>query len=291
MEYREFQNVFNKAIFEKSKPDLIGKIATYPERYAGLFRPTKPKAKIIQNLLQSHEIRFGDAFEIVITQYLGQSGFSILDGEFLDGDGNALELDQIFSNDDHVFFVEQKIRDDHDSSKKRGQVDNFEKKIIAILEEHEESNVEGFFYFIDDSFQKNRNYYTSKIKELSNSYGIPLHLSYGPELFMQIGRSCVWEEILSHLQLWKNTIPDLPEINFDKNPEDSFDDIKELSPQIYRKLLSNPDLDEVLCALFPERKTLTLLFEYFEHKHKNGDGKIYERLKALCGGTINRLGQ
>lgn len=51
MDYKKFENIFNMTIFEKSKPDLIKKIATCPERYAGLFRPTKPKAKIIQNLL------------------------------------------------------------------------------------------------------------------------------------------------------------------------------------------------------------------------------------------------
>ena len=172
MEYKEFEAIFNKSIFEKSKPDLIRKIATYPERYAGLFRPTKPKAKIIQNLLQSHEIRFGDAFEIVIKEYLRQSGFTILDDRFSDDGDNILELDQIFSNDDCIFFVEQKIRDDHDSSKKRGQIDNFEKKITAILERYKESNVEGFFYFIDDSFQKIKIITPPKLKNY------PVHMGF-----------------------------------------------------------------------------------------------------------------
>ena len=290
MEYKEFENVFNKVIFEKSKSDLIRKIATYPERYVGLFRPTKPTAKIIQNLLQSHEIRFGDAFEVVIKEYLRQSGFSILDDRFSDSDGNTLELDQIFSKDGRIFFAEQKIRDDHDSTKKRGQIDNFEKKIIAIRERYVESSIEGFFYFIDDSFQKNKNYYIPEVEQLSNSYGIPLHLSYGSEFFQQIGEHDVWEEILNYLQLWKNNIPELPEINFDKNPQSSFDDIKDLSPQIYRKLFSNHDLDGVLCVLFPENKTLTLLAEHFGKTHRNDGGKIYQTLKNLCENTVSRLG-
>jgi len=63
MEYKKFKQIFNETIFEKSKADLLEKIANSPTRYIGLFRPTKPKAKILQNLLQSHEIRFGDAFE------------------------------------------------------------------------------------------------------------------------------------------------------------------------------------------------------------------------------------
>nr|WP_240658196.1 hypothetical protein [Helicobacter pylori] len=32
----------------------------------GIFRPTKPKTKLLQNLLTSHEIKFGDAFERLI---------------------------------------------------------------------------------------------------------------------------------------------------------------------------------------------------------------------------------
>jgi hypothetical protein len=101
MVYEEFEDIFNTTIFETSKPDLIRKIATYPERYVGLFRPTKAKAKIIQNLLQSHEIRFGDAFEILIEKYLQESDFNILDKRFKDN-GDTLELDQMFS-DDYIF--------------------------------------------------------------------------------------------------------------------------------------------------------------------------------------------
>jgi hypothetical protein len=95
MDYKKFEDIFNTTIFERSKPDLIRKIATYPERYAGLFRPTKPKAKIIQNLLQSHEIRFGDAFEVLIEKYLQENDFDILDKRFKNN-GDTLELDRNF---------------------------------------------------------------------------------------------------------------------------------------------------------------------------------------------------
>ena len=70
MNYNKFKQILNETIFEKSKADLLTKIANSPSRYIGLFRPTKPKAKLLQNLLQSHEIRFGDAFEIIIEEYL-----------------------------------------------------------------------------------------------------------------------------------------------------------------------------------------------------------------------------
>jgi hypothetical protein len=82
MSYNLFKQIFNEAIFEKSKADLLEKMASSPSRYIGLFRPTKPKAKILQNLLQSHEIRFGDAFERIIEEYFRLKGCEILPKRF-----------------------------------------------------------------------------------------------------------------------------------------------------------------------------------------------------------------
>ena len=283
-------SVFLIKLFLKNQSRiLIGKIAKYPERYIGLFRPTKPKAKIIQNLLQSHEIRFGDAFERLIEEYVREFGFSILNKRFTDNTGRVLEVDQMFMSGDDVFFIEQKIRDDHDSTKKRGQIDNFEKKIEVISGQYGASNCTGFFYFIDDSFSKNRNFYEEKIGELSDDYGVRLYLLYGNELFQQIGRGEIWNEVTNYLEMWKANIPDLPEINFDMNPDLSFNEIKNLETIIYRKLFSNPDLAELLHVLFPERLTLNLLAEFFIEKHQSGQGKIYETLNELCKNIMREM--
>ena len=69
MDYSKFESIFNKEIFEQSKPKLLETIAREPNRYIGLFRPTKPKGKLLQNLLQSHEIRMGNAFEVLLEVY------------------------------------------------------------------------------------------------------------------------------------------------------------------------------------------------------------------------------
>ncbi|SMN00843.1 hypothetical protein SPONN_1998 [uncultured Candidatus Thioglobus sp.] len=147
----------------------------------------------------------------------------------------------------------------------------------------------GFFYFIDDSFTKNKNFYTAEIQELSTDYGVVLHLSYGNNLFDKLNKIEIWDEILNHLKAWKNNIPDLPEINFDKNPRASFEEIKHLKPLIYRKLLSNPDLDGLLRVLFPEQLTLDLLNEHFKRMHQNNEGTIYKTLDNLCAETISRI--
>ena len=49
LDYNQIKEIFNSKIFENSRGDLISKLSKYPERYIGLFRPTKPKTKIIQN--------------------------------------------------------------------------------------------------------------------------------------------------------------------------------------------------------------------------------------------------
>jgi hypothetical protein len=43
MRYESFTKILNDKIFLEAKADLIRKLADYPERYVGLFRPTKPK--------------------------------------------------------------------------------------------------------------------------------------------------------------------------------------------------------------------------------------------------------
>jgi len=98
MEYNFFQSIVNKQIFESSKRDLLEKIANSPERYVGLFRPTTPKAKILQNLLQSNEIRFGDALEILFEKYFEIQGFTNLPKK-IKTEKEYLDLDQLFKDD------------------------------------------------------------------------------------------------------------------------------------------------------------------------------------------------
>ena len=117
LDYEKFKKIFDEKIFAKSKPDLLKKVAEYPDRYVGLFRPTKPEAKLLQNLLQSNEIRFGDAFEVAIKQYFINEGWQPLPQKITSKEGDALDIDQLLIKDDKVLFIEQKVRDDHDQPK------------------------------------------------------------------------------------------------------------------------------------------------------------------------------
>ena len=280
MKFEQFKGILNKQIFEESRASLIKKIAEEPQRYLGLFRPTKPKAKILQNLLQSHEIRFGDAFEILIEEYLKMLGYEILDKAFTTSEGKKLNVDQCFRKNGKIFFVEQKIRDDHDSSKKEGQIKNFEKKLNEMIAKYGEKDLIGVFYFIDPELKKNKNYYEIELNKMSKDYGVTLYLYYGKQLFELLGKPEIWDEILRYLKEWKIEIPDLPETNFDLDAKSSFEEIKKLKPLIFRKLLNNDEIfSDIIPIISPEKKTLKLLLEYFEFKSK--EKTIYKTLSEL----------
>ncbi len=283
MEYNYFKRVFNDIIFEKSKADLLEKISEKPSRYIGLFRPTKPKAKILQNLLQSHEIRFGEAFEKIIEQYFASQGYELLPKRYVNGDNDTLNIDQCFKKDGKIYFIEQKVRDDHDSTKKRGQISNFEKKLNIMLSNYNEKELVGIFYFIDPELVKNRKFYETELLKMANDYKIETKIFYGKPLFDYFGLTNIWDEILIYLEQWKKEIPELPEINFDLDFEHTFNEIKDLKPLVFRKLFTKDEIfNEIILTLFPNKRTLNLLYDYFITKEES----IY---KTLAENLKNRL--
>lgn len=267
MDYNSFKKILNEQIFENSKADLVEKVAMNPDRYVGLFRPTKPKAKILQNLLQSNEIKMGDALEILFEEYFKLLNFKILEKKIDD-----LSLDQLFTNGKIIFFVEQKIRDDHDSTKKRGQIENFERKIEVLLNKLKipENSLRAFMYFVDDSLVKNKNYYLEELSKIHRDYNVSCTICYGKDFWDSINHSDIWEEVLIYLERWKKEIPDMPSINLDENPEKSFEEICNLKPIIFRNLFSDERIcEEILPIIFSENKTLTLLKNEFLERGKS----------------------
>ncbi|MDR1544009.1 MAG: hypothetical protein LBS50_06305 [Prevotellaceae bacterium] len=273
IQYKQFKHIFDETIFEKSKADLLENIALYPSEFVGF----KPKAKILQNLLQSHEIRFGDAFEHAIEEYLKLKGCDILQKRYTLENGDVLDIDQCFKKGKKVYFIEQKVRDDHDSTKKRGQIENFEKKLNLMLSKYPEKQLVGIFYFIDPDLVKNKNYYTDELAKMMLDYGVETQIFYGKPLFNYLGFDKIWDEILKYLAKWRKEIPDLPEINFDLEAKQTFEEIKDLKPIVFRKLLENEEIfNEIILTLFPKKTTLKLLLKYFSKK----DGTIYQTIAS-----------
>lgn len=281
MNYDKFCKILNKHIFEGEKKELLKKIADNPERFIGLFRPTKPGVKILQHLLQSHEIRFGDAFEELIEEILRECGFEILNKSIVGENGGSLSLDQYFERKGVYYFIEQKVRDDHDSTKKRGQISNFETKLETLYKKHKDKLI-GIMYFIDPDLSKNKNYYLAKLERLGKFYGTELSLFYGKELFDYIGKSDLWEQILIWLKQWKDGLPELPEIDFDKTPEESFEEIKDLPIRHWRKILENEKLwtEGIIGAIFRMGESLRLVLRYFESQKDTPYLELARLLKA-----------
>lgn len=283
MNYNKFCAVLNKHIFEGEKKELLRKLAERPERFVGLFRPTKPRAKILQHLLQSHEIRFGDAIEELISEFLKDWEFKVLPKVIIPDPSNPrrkLDIDQYFTNGKTFFFIEQKVRDDHDSTKKRGQIANFETKLEFLYRKHGQKLV-GIMYFIDPDLVKNKNYYVEELNKMEDTYGVDLHLLYGKELFEFFNKTNEWDKLLSWLTQWKESLPELPEINFDSDPQDSFDEIKDLEIRSWRKILENEKLWEegIMLAIFRNGKTLRMLFDFFNRRPERAYRKLAEMIE------------
>ena len=274
LEYDYFKKSLNEKLFENSYSDLLRKISECPERYIGLFRPTKPKTKIIQNITQSHEIRFGDALEYIFERYFETTGFSLLTKRFRTSDGTELSIDQLFSKGDILYMIEQKVRDDHDSTKKKGQFDNFENKYFALTQRYpsEYKEIIPIMWFIDDSLKKNKNYYSCEMNRMAADYECSPQLYYGEKMFSPIeGISefdcAIWEEIINYLEKWKESLPDMPEINFDVNASVVFEEIKDIQPSVFRKLFENDELkQQIFPIIFPEKIVLKMLKDYFGTK-------------------------
>jgi hypothetical protein len=276
MDYQEFAQVLNRHIFYGNKRELLVRLASNPERFIGLFRPSKPSTKILQHLLQSYEIRMGDALEEIIGLVIQGQGYILLDKNIQGENNELLRLDQYFTDGKKYYFIEQKIRDDHDSTKKRGQMQNFEKKLKALHRKHG-SNLVGIMYFIDPDFSKNKNYYQEEIQKLRGKYEqVEIHLFYVKQLFEYLGIANFWDQMLSWLKKWKEDLPEIPEINFDANPYESFMEVKDTNLGIWQKIISNDKLWEegIIKALFRTGDTLKLIQEEFGKM----EGKVYKRL-------------
>lgn len=276
LNYNEAEEIFNKKIFGDGLFKLFENFAKTPNRYMGLFRPTKPKTKIIQNITQSQEIKFGDAFELLIRKCFIENNYNELNRNIKITDNEYLDFDQLFQKNDKIIFIEQKIRDDHDSTKKRGQILNFEKKINILIDKYQDKEIISYFYFIDPDLMKNKNFYLQEISKMKTSYNLEIFLCYGDELFTMENKKIIWTNIIDFLKKWKNKLPDLPDLNYDKNPEDTSIELLKLPPVYFRKCFDNIELvKEIFPILFPEKKTLKLLKNKFKNKIVNQNTSIY----------------
>ena len=280
MKYEDFKNILNEQIVKSSKVELLEHIFEYKNSNIIYNNIDYTKNYLLNLLIELQNSNFCNAFKKIFKKYFSELGYQNLDKVIENNNENRreyLDLDQLFTDKKYIYFVEQKVRDDHDSTKKRGQMQNFEDKIISLLKMYNETQIKSYTYFIDPSLIKNKNFYIDEIKKIEEDYNVSSKLCYGEEFWEDIGHGEVWEELLLYLKKWKEEIPDMPSINFDENVEDNFEEIKNIKTSIYRKLFSNIDIcKEILPILFPQNKTLKLLKDYFSELGM--ENTIYKKL-------------
>lgn len=266
MEYLQFIDKLEHRIItdDSFNYELLKTVIKNPKRYTGIFRLSNAKTKLIQNVTQSREIKFGDFMEDIVTDYIAIMGYTNLDKNIgNDEDGNALSADQVFKKgtENTVYLIEQKVRDDHDSTKKRGQFQNFKKKYMLLKRQFPNCEINATMWFIDDGLVKNKNYYISETVE-NNVDGITQNILYGEELFTQIfDRVDVWNEICDYLKRNKqersNEILTIPDFDTSIEMLEALKKVKTNDANLYRKLISDkPEYIQLREELFPTGKNL-----------------------------------
>lgn len=158
MEYKLFKKTMNEKVSDNEVGKILKRMGAAPSRFTGVFRLGSPVEKLMQNALTSKEIKLGNALEKIIADYLADGNLEPLPRRTEDG---AYDFDQLFIEKEsgRILFIEQKVRDDHDSTKKKGQIQNFLEKKKVLTELYPDSEIVSAMWFIDDTVKKNQKYY------------------------------------------------------------------------------------------------------------------------------------
>ncbi len=261
LEFEVFEEEIDKTIYGNTKSKLLNKIATSPDRYIGLFRTTSPKMKLMQNLTQSHEISFGDFVENIITMYFGLFYKNL--PKKANYKNELILFDQLFIYENTIYMIEQKIRDDHDSTKKRGQFVNFVKKIKYLQQEYPTNKISASMWFVDNSLMKNKRYYLNMMETEKAKLQVELNLFYGDELFIYLDQMSIWDEMITYLFEWKQKVDNDIDLNFEKDWEETKKEIYEfVSKGNWEKLLNNNKVvDQIFPILFPTERFKEIYYD------------------------------
>ncbi len=285
MNYEQFIAILNRHIFQSEREKLLRKLVKEPERFLGLFRPSKPRGKLFQHLLQAREIGFGDALEEIIAKWLEHYGCQRL-GDRIKVNGETMECDHYVLTPNHfALLIEQKVRDDHDSSKARGQWrNNFVPKVRALWLKHGDKLI-AVTYFVDPTFRKNYNLYEREAQQLRQELGLPsIYIWYGRELFEKLpfANAEDWEKMLGWLEQWRKDLPDLPDVNWE-TPE-AIADLQRIAqhhPSLWQQFAEQESLwrEGYVDVLFPSRIGLRAVLEVLEQSKGKSFRKAAEALR------------
>lgn len=287
-------NIYESSSEEERKKEIIrltlNALSDKPERIVGFLRFQGVKQKVVQFLTQSLEIKTGDMLEEFFTDLLGFHYTNLTKNV------NGYKCDQLFQKIENgittIYLIEQKIRDDHDSSKKNGQVENFENKINELRSIYPNAQIRGYEWFIDESFKKYPDFYKNKFnafktgKEAWFDGGV----FYGGDLINTLCGTGTWDRFVEAYNVVKREyVSDIGLIindyDFDNDPLDVvfpfFNKKRKKGLKIFfdvgyeevrASLFSGGVMEEKLNTHFRTKRTQTAAY-YIEHYNLKHGGE------------------
>lgn len=180
MTYDTYKNILDRHLKINTITEFVKSLVkdnTSFRRYTTVFNLKPFQTRLIDSYYTSISIKLGNALEDVFKEYLTEKGVNFLPRDFV----LNKDCDQIFQYNDTIFLIEQKIRDDHDSSKKIGQMENYNAKKLAIS--LKTNNYISCWWFIDPNCSKNKNYYETHLNKEELYYGANIELFLKNKVF------------------------------------------------------------------------------------------------------------
>lgn len=283
---------------ERHKDVVISVVKIFVEKkksITGFLRFQSVKQKILQYYTQSLEIKTGDMLEEFFDKLLA-SKYIKLDKN-ISYNEKSYKCDQLVqekTGNRDIIFIEQKIRDNHDSTKKDGQADNFEEKIKAIKHNYPSNSIKAYEWFIDVQYKKYTRYYQQRINNfLSENPNIcSAELVYGEAIIENLIGTGSWQEFVdAYNEVKASFISDISsDIEYDFDKDESgivFNYFKTKRIKAFDVFFTD-DYSEVRKAFFKDGIMVTKLNSYFSEKKNSKSQTSIEfrkKYKALMEGN------
>ena len=146
------------------------------------------------SIFNTCNIRYGDFLEEIINEFLHENG------AIISLDRKKGNYDLLFEYRGVLYVGEIKIRDNHDSTKKKGQIQNLINKVNIQKNKNKDKKVVAILYFIDHYERKNRHYYISELNKcIQNKNFDDAKIFYGDEIFNEFNLQYSWNEIKKNI--------------------------------------------------------------------------------------------
>lgn len=175
--------------------------------------------QIIGYISSTIKIRYGDYLEEVINQFLKENGALLLNETTIDAQLNHCvdhllrkksKCDLLFKWNETIYVGEIKTRDNHDSTKKSGQINNLIKK-YRNLSRHYGGQIVAVLFFIDEKMHKNKSFYQQTLTKqlgLNNAF-----IYYGDQFFKKLKLLKQWNDLKNLLKAFNDEIKNKRLIN------------------------------------------------------------------------------